>query len=144
MLHEPIARELGETKLVTGETKRLPRVLVVDDEPLMGATLRVALEDDFDVTIAQSGEEAKRHLESNQYDAVLCDLMMPGTSGIDLHGWLLARDPKLAERMVFMTGGAYTEQSQDFLEHVGRHRVDKPFRMDALLSLLGRVARAEG
>lgn len=144
MLHEPFARELGETKLVTTEAKRLPRVLVVDDEPLMGATLRVALEDDFDVTIAQSGDEAKRYLESNTYDAVLCDLMMPGTNGIDLHGWIVARDPALAERMVFMTGGAYTEQSQDFLEHVGRHRVDKPFRMDALLSLLGRVARAEG
>ena len=93
MLHEPLARELGETKLVTGEPKRLPRVLVVDDEPLMGATLRVALEDDFDVTIAQSGDEAKRYLESNTYDAVLCDLMMPGTSGIDLHGWLFDEVP---------------------------------------------------
>lgn len=120
------------------ETRR-PSVLVVDDEPMMGTTLRLALEDDFDVTVTESAEDAKGLLENRVFDAVLCDLMMPATDGISLHEWVRDRDALLAARMVFMTGGSYTERSRKFLDTPGRLRIEKPFAIDALLELLKRT-----
>lgn len=120
---------------------RRARVLVVDDEPLLGTTLRVTLEEDHDVVIAQSGEAAQALLEQDTaFDVILCDLMMPRTSGMDLYAWLRAANPGLAERMIFMTGGAYTAQAQDFLENVPNRHIDKPFEVRALVELIAAVA----
>jgi CheY-like chemotaxis protein len=103
------------------------RVLIVDDEPLIGTTLKVLLAD-HDVVVATTGIEAQRLLQNDgDFDVILCDLMMPGISGIDLHAWALARNPALARRMVFMTGGAFTERARKFLVEVSNPRLDKPF-----------------
>lgn len=111
-----------------------PRILVVDDDPMMGTTLRLALEDDYDVSVSGSADIAMTVLEKEAFDLVLCDLMMPKTSGIDLHRWLSERDPKAASRMLFMTGGAYTDQAARFLREETREHVEKPFRVETLLS----------
>ena len=82
-----------------------PRVLVVDDEPLMGATLEVTLGDDYEVILARSVDEARRLLvDDRSVDVVLCDLMMPKESGWHLHSWVLSNRPALADRMIFETG----------------------------------------
>jgi DNA-binding response OmpR family regulator len=121
-----------------------PRILVVDDDPMMGTTLRLALEDDYDVSVSGSAENAMSVLTSEAFDLVLCDLMMPRTSGIDLHRWLRDRDPAAADRMLFMTGGAYTDQAARFLREDAREHVEKPFRVEQLLrkiqSMLDRVS----
>ena len=61
-----------------------PTVLIVDDEKPTREGLRAALEDRYDVYIAEDGEGALRLLEEDGYDVLLTDLRMPGIGGLDL------------------------------------------------------------
>ncbi len=120
-----------------GTGARRARVLVIDDEPRMGKALERLLAPDHDVAVAGGAREALDLVErGNTWDVVLCDLMMPGMSGMDLHAELLRRAPDLAGRLVFMTGGAYTQEGQDFLARVPNRRLEKPFRPEVLEGLL--------
>lgn len=122
---------------------RRARVLVVDDEPRMGKALERLLAPDHEVALAGGAREALDLVERGEtWDVVLCDLMMPGMSGMDLHAELAHRAPALAGRLVFMTGGAYTQQAQDFLARVPNRRLEKPFRPEALEALLREVLSA--
>jgi CheY-like chemotaxis protein len=72
---------------------------------------------------------------------LLCDLMMPGMDAPALYDELCRIAPAQAERMVFMTGGAFTIRARDFLERVPNARVDKPFNVDVVRALVrARVA----
>ena len=113
--------------------RRRGYVLVVDDEPLIGASARRLLSREHDVMVVQSGEAALAAVDSPRaFDVILCDLMMPATTGMDLHQVLAARRPELVERMVFITGGAFTAAAEAFLDRAGIRRMDKPFDPRAL------------
>jgi DNA-binding NtrC family response regulator len=136
-------RQLEKTAMKDARLQ-MPRVLVVDDEPLMGATLEVTLGDEYTVQVVSSVPAAEELLESDGgFDLILCDLMMPGRSGMDLHRWVAQKKPELAGRMIFMSGGAYTTEAHDFLERFGTHRIDKPFDVDALLDLMREIRESE-
>ncbi|MDQ3333670.1 MAG: ATP-binding protein [Myxococcota bacterium] len=115
-------------------------VLVVEDEPLVRKVLRRMLEPAHELVLAESGEEALVRLRSNPHmDVILCDLMMPQMTGMELHQRLLEEAPELAERMVFMTGGAFSQGAHEFLassEHVLLH---KPLDKKALLGAISAV-----
>ena len=116
------------------------RVLVVDDEPALRRTLRRTLGRENEVVLAASGEEALTLLEKEPaFDVVLCDLMMPGFSGIDLYEHLVKNRPEVAARMVFMTGGAFTARAEEFLRDGNRPLIAKPFETKELLQTLGDV-----
>ena len=67
--------------------------------------------------------------------------MMPEMDAPALHAELLQRAPEQAERMVFMTGGAFTTRARDFLDKVPNERLSKPFDIDALIGLVrARIA----
>jgi CheY-like chemotaxis protein len=118
-------------------SRRRGYVLVVDDEPLIGASARRLLAREHDVVVVQSGEAALSALDTARtFDVVLCDLMMPGMTGIELHGAVASKHPELAERMVFITGGAFTQAAEDFLERVATRRMDKPFDPRALVAVV--------
>ena len=120
-----------------GLARRRGYVLVVDDEPLIGASARRLLSREHDVVVVQSGEAALAAVDSPRaFDVVLCDLMMPGMTGIELHQALSRSRPGLAERMVFITGGAFSEAAESFLKQVATRRMDKPFDPRALLALV--------
>ncbi len=113
------------------------RVLIVDDEPLIGTTLKVLLGDEHEVEFVSSGRAARDLLEEDGgFDVIICDLMMPGVSGMALHAWLEANLPALAPRVVFMTGGVFTDEARDFLDGVENPRVEKPFDHDVLLQII--------
>jgi CheY-like chemotaxis protein len=80
------------------------------------------------VVPAGSGDEGRQILEQDQaFDLVLCDVMMPAMSGMTLHTWLAGTHPGLAERVVFITGGAFTPTAREYLAKVGNLQVEKPF-----------------
>jgi PAS domain S-box-containing protein len=115
------------------------RVLVVDDDPGVGSAVRRLLRGS-EVVICTSCEEAVGVLEGDaDFDVVLCDLFMPGASGMDLYRQLRADRPALAERLVFMTAGAYTPESSAFLDAVENPRVEKPFDAARLRALVARA-----
>jgi CheY-like chemotaxis protein len=117
------------------------RILIIDDEPLLGQTLRFAFQDKHDVEVASSGREALERLANDAaFDLVLCDLMMPDVSGEHVYRAVSERAPGLLPRFVFMTGGAFTERAQEFLAHFGGRQLEKPFNIDEVEALLSEVS----
>ena len=92
---------------------RRGRVLIVDDEVVFANSLRRMLSREHDVTVANSGRAALELLRAGErFDVILCDLMMPEITGMDVHAQLLQLSPEQADRMIFMTGGAFTPAAQ--------------------------------
>jgi signal transduction histidine kinase len=137
----PVAHEKGVTgpalPTVSAAPRRRGRILVIDDEPMINAILRRMLGRDHDVEAASSVREAlDRVRRGESFDVILCDLMMPEMTGMDLHEQLLADHPALAERLVFMTGGAFTPAAREFLDRVPNQRLEKPFEPHILRSVI--------
>ena len=109
------------------------RILVIDDEEGIRAAIVRILRGAHEVLTASSGKEGQALLEKDKrFDLVFCDLMMPTMSGMDLHAWLSKEDAKLAEQIVFITGGAFSPRAAEYLSKVGNLRIEKPFDMDVL------------
>jgi PAS domain S-box-containing protein len=128
----PVPRELPEARRAEAgiETPRTctvrGRILVVDDEePIRGMLQRMLR--GHDVTTAASGEDARSILEKDpSFDLIVCDLMMPTMSGMELHEWLVAHHPRLARQVVFLSGGAFTPKASAYLTGVGNIKLEKP------------------
>lgn len=116
---------------------RRARILVIDDEPALCRSLVVLLDDSHDVTAVSRGAEAIALLkDSPSFDVILCDLMMPEVSGIDIYAELQDRAPTMVNRVVFMTGGTFTERAARFLKSVPNTCLNKPFSYDALQTVI--------
>jgi PAS domain S-box-containing protein len=119
---------------------RRGRVLVVDDEPLVGRALVRMLSPLHDVVAHTSGRAALELLrEDRAFDVVFCDLMMPGMTGMELHATLAAIAPDVAARMVFLTGGAFTPAAREFLDRVANPCLDKPVDRGTLRDIVARA-----
>lgn len=125
-------------------SNRRGRILLIDDEDQIRMVLAEFLGADHDVVTAADGVAAQQILAADtSFDVVVCDLMMPGVSGVDLYAWVCEHCDGLSERMVFMTGGAFTPKGREFLEQLSRPVLDKPFPPAKLLRLVGQyVGRA--
>ncbi|HEU4383665.1 MAG TPA: PAS domain S-box protein [Anaeromyxobacteraceae bacterium] len=119
------------------------RILVVDDEPLVGRAVQRILGARHEVVVESSGRAALARVERGEtFDLLLCDLMMPELTGQDLLEALERTAPDLAGRVAFLTGGAFTPAAREFLERTARPRLDKPFEAQALERLVaGELAR---
>jgi PAS domain S-box-containing protein len=122
--------------------RRPLRILIVDDEEKVAEALRRLLRP-HQVDILTSGAAALERLLEDPVDVIICDLMMDGMSGMDLYDALRMRRPELAERIVFMTGGAYTNRSRSFLDMIPNHRLNKPFQTDVIQSILATFVAPE-
>lgn len=115
------------------------RILVVDDEPLVGTIIARTLSGEFDVVPVGGAPEALDLLtRGERFDVIFSDLLMPGMTGMDLHREVGRLDPRLASKMVFLSGGAFTEAARDFLAMPGVECIAKPFD---LATLRGAVAK---
>jgi DNA-binding response OmpR family regulator len=115
-------------------------VLVIDDEEALANAIRRFLSSAHDVTVATRVADARALIASGtHFDVIICDLMLPDGTGMELHAELKASDPALADRMVFATGGAYTEAAMAFLAAVPNLRVEKPFNLRELRVLVGTL-----
>jgi len=106
-------------------------ILVVDDEPVIARLIQKALID-HDVRTAGDGREAVALMGEHAFDVILCDLIMPEMTGMDVYRAALQRSTPMHERIVFMTGGAFTQRARDFLESVPNRRIEKPFELGHL------------
>jgi CheY-like chemotaxis protein len=115
------------------------RILVVDDEPLVSRAFARLLAG-HDVVTTNHGREALARVRAGErFDAVLCDLMMPELSGMDLHAAVAAVDPALADRFIFVTGGAFTDSAREFLARARNPSLEKPVDREALRAALRRL-----
>lgn len=123
---------------------RRGRVLVIDHEPGVGKLIQRVLRRDDDVVATTSGREALRAIQSEaDFDAVLCDVVMPEITGMELYRMLRAELPGLAERMVFVNGGASSE-AREFLSAVPNPRIAKPLDARALRAAVASLIARGG
>jgi PAS domain S-box-containing protein len=121
---------------------RRGRVLIVDDELIVTNTIRRALARDHDVTSLIDPFEAMRQIGDGQFfDVILCDLMMPKVTGMELYETLLTLAPDQASRMIFITGGVFTEKGRVFLDTTRNPYVEKPVDLDVLRTLVASRIR---
>ena len=117
--------------------RRRGRILVIDDEPMITKALGRTLAGDHAVTSVSSAGEAMALLATAPlFDVILCDIMMPQMTGVELYDELRRRDPALADRIIFLTGGAFTSSTRAFLDSVPNQRVEKPFDPHHLRTLI--------
>lgn len=124
-----------------GVTTARMRVLVVDDEPLIVRSLSAMLDHRAIVTGVTVAERAlELMLGDPPFDVVVCDVMMPGLTGADLHERVARERPGREASFVFITGGTYTARTRDYFERVPNARLMKPFSTTELLAAIERVA----
>ncbi len=122
------------------------RILLVDDEArLLGVLASVLSELGHRVAIASGGAAALEILATDdEFDVVLCDVMMPGISGLDVFDEVRRRRPRLARRFVFMSGGVLSAEMARAVADSGRPRLAKPFTVGQLEALIESEGLAPG
>ncbi len=116
------------------------RVLIVDDEALVARSVARMLKD-YTSVIAGSGSEALTLCAQGDFDMILCDMMMPGMDGSEFFAALSRARPELLDRVVFMTGGAFTDQATSFLANHKNRWLQKPVRREWLLDAAAALQR---
>jgi CheY-like chemotaxis protein len=116
-----------------GDSARVrARILVIDDVPAIGESIVAALPG-HDVKVVSHPAEAFTLLASNDaFDVILCDFQMPDLGGRGVLERLETEWPHLAPNVIFMTGGAFTPESREFLEGCPQRVLTKPFSIDQL------------
>jgi two-component system, NtrC family, sensor kinase len=113
------------------------RVLAIDDEALLLKAFQRMLVCHHDIETKLGAREALRCFgEDREFDVVLCDLQMPDMSGVELYQAVKQQWPELAERFIFITGGAFSSEARRFLEDVDIACINKPFQLRELLELI--------
>lgn len=140
-----------DTGLIPAETESLQvtsphvpraRLLIIDDEVPLVRAYRRSLGQHHDVTVAFNGQEALAILSENQnFDVILCDLMMPGIDGVEVYESALKIDGTLRERFVFCTGGATSTHTREFVSERGIHLLEKPVDFATLNHAILEVIR---
>ncbi len=133
---QPITQRVPTARIAS----RRGRVLVIDDEESLGQAIRRYLSQEHEVEAVTSARVALDLLAGGaRYDVILCDLMMPQITGMELHDSVTRLDADQAEKIVFVTGGAFTEAARTFFESTTNPRIEKPFDLKSLRQLVNEL-----
>lgn len=117
--------------------RRRCRVLIVDDEAPILKALKRLLSSKHDVVGVERAELGLELLaKGEEFDVVLCDLLLPTLTGMDFHDQVAALYPAMLPRLVFMTGGAVTARAARFISETARHTLAKPIDTDTLHEII--------
>ncbi len=138
-LPEPKTYEIPDNPL----SARAKTVLILEDDQEFAATLKETLEDqDYRVTVVPNGAVGVQRILAADFDAILCDMLMPNFPGDMFYLAVQRSRPHLSERVIFMTGYQEDLKVASFLKGVKNRVLSKPFEMrvlfDALESVTGR------
>lgn len=117
-----------------------PRVLVIDDDAAVSRTIQRILCDRYEIILEPSSSAAVYQLLLGEdYDVILCDVVMPTMSGIDVFNVVSATRRELAARFVFMSGGVESPDALEFFEQAPNMLVSKPFTVERLTNAIDSV-----
>lgn len=114
-------------------------VLVIDDESLIVRSVTRTLTGHTVVAVTCARDALALFGAGDDFDLILCDLMMPDMDGIQLYRTVEREWPQLVTRFVFMTGGAYSDESRAFMETQQARQLEKPFSAEAIRSHVTRA-----
>lgn len=116
-------------------------VLLIEDESAVMAYVRTALErHGYTVICTESGADALRLLEQEDFLGVVSDMRTPGgVDGAGVHAWLSQHRPELASRVVFITGDIANEDTVETLRRTGAPCVEKPFRVQQFIAVVEKT-----
>lgn len=117
------------------------KILVIEDEPSVASFLCTALERrGYDVVSSPSAVDGLQLLASKDFSGVISDFRTPGgISGADLRDWLLRHRPRLATRVIFITGDTASAETVALLAQAHTPCVEKPFRVHDLLAVVEKT-----
>jgi PAS domain S-box-containing protein len=138
----PTGRVAPPVRQASANSRR-GRILVVDDEELIVRAVQRILGTEHDVVVTLVAREALALCTSGDtFNLILCDLMMPDMTGMDLFLELARVAPAQAENMVFLTGGAFTARAREFLAVTPIEHIEKPFEPANLRAFVQRYLRS--
>jgi DNA-binding response OmpR family regulator len=115
-------------------------ILLVDDDRQLAAALQWILADqNFMVDVAHDGQEALLKVKANQYDVVVCDVMMPRLRGDEFYLKATEVRPELTDRFIFITGYAADPKINLFLTKTGTKYLVKPFLVQTLINCVTQL-----
>jgi two-component system, NtrC family, sensor kinase len=125
-------------------TLALKAVLVVDDDKQLANALQWILADEnYLVDVAFDGEEALLKVKVHEYDAVICDVMMPRLRGDEFYLQAKKLRPKLAHRFIFITGFGADSDIREFLSARRMPHLIKPFPIEQLIDRVKKLLAAK-
>ena len=117
---------------------------MVDDEHMLCNAIERILGAGHYVTTVTSAREALSRLDGGErFDLILCDLMMPEMTGMDLYDELQQSMADQAAKFIFMSGGAFTDNARAFLARSSNEVIDKPFRGAGLRQVVARFLQSK-
>lgn len=120
-----------------------PRVLVADDDASMLSLVRRALETrGYDVTTASDGAAALQLMRNEEWDCIVLDLRMPKLTGQELYGRILEERPRMAARILFMTGDTAGSKAYEFLQAARVPHVYKPFSVRNVRAAIDQIVQS--
>jgi PAS domain S-box-containing protein len=134
---EPAVAAGGSTPAAASEPETVVapglEVLVLDDEPAIAELVREMLRIlGCRATSCTNPHEALELLKNGSFSIIFSDIRMPTMDGRQFYAAVRQQDPKLAERIIFLTGDTVNEETRVFLQTVGNLHVGKPFQFEAL------------
>ncbi len=119
-----------------------PRILVLDDEPII---LELCVEflgsEGYKVDTVSNGKEALDLLRKIDYDVVISDMKMPSLSGAEFYKLVNEKYPKVAKRIIFVTGDLLNLETKAFLESTNNPYLIKPFKLNELRNIVKEVLK---
>jgi PAS domain S-box-containing protein len=116
---------------------RRGRLVIIDDDARVARSLALVLRDDHDVEESVEPRAiADRIVAGERFDVIFCDLMMPGMTGMDFYAVVAGSVPEQAQRIVFVTGGAFTPAARAFVDRVENSVLEKPYDRHLLQAAL--------
>ena len=116
-------------------------ILVIEDEPSVIAFLRAALQrKGYAVENASSGAEGIERLRNGRYAGVISDIRMPvAINGAEVHSWIQKNRPELSTRIILISGDTANGETQALLAQSGTPCIEKPFRVQQLISIVEKT-----
>jgi|SRR5690606_11407119 len=119
------------------------RLLIVDDEVSILLLMRRLFGGKYTLVLERDGSAALKLLQVDwDFDAVICDILLPYVNGMEIYAEVKKVNPHLADRIVFLTGGSLIPSINHFMKAVSNHVLEKPFNLKQLEELVDSIVRS--
>jgi CheY-like chemotaxis protein len=146
LLQEPpgIAPELMPQALHFENLVRGKHILVVDDEKyILDFFIEVFQMFPMRVDTASNGRLAMEKMLVNEYDLIVTDFKMPQMGGRDLYTWIQKNRPRMAKRIIFVTGDTVSPDTRSFFENMRNRYLAKPFKIEEVKEVIQQTLESE-